>query len=168
MLSLRPQYRIKQHQCFMSVYWVKLAVKELFIHMWGRTRSACRLLNLLLQIYFCTHTHTHTQNRAQVLWHPLVFLFSLCVRSRDSLVKIATSSPNKSLLQDSSESGKLRKPPHYFSSTINQISGSVVLSVTFDLAQKEVNTADVNCKKTGCYVNTINFSTVRVRELYAE
>ncbi len=120
--------------------------------------------NLLLH----THTHTHTQNRAQILWHLLVFLFSLCVRSRDSLVKIATSSPNNSLLQDSSESGKLRKPPHYFSSTINQISGSVVLSVTFDLAQKEVNTADVNCKKTGCYVNTINFSTVRVRELYAE
>lgn len=112
--------------------------------------------------------HTHTQNRTQVLWHPLVFLFSLCVRSRDSLVKIATSSPNKSLLQDSSESGKLWNPPHYFSSTINQISGSVVLSVTFDLAQKEVNTADVNCKKTGCYVNTINFSTVRVRELYVE
>ncbi len=121
-------------------------------------------VNVLLH----THTHTHTQNRTQVLWHPLVFLFSLCVRSRDSLVKIATSSPNKSLLQDSSESGKLWNPPHYFSSTINQISGSVVLSVTFDLAQKEVNMADVNCKKTGCYVNTINFSTVRVRELYVE
>ncbi len=164
MLSLRPQYLIKQYQCFMSVYWVKLALRELFIHIWGRPRSARRLLNLLLRIYFCTHT----QNRTQVLWHPLVFLFSLCVRSRDSLVKIATSSPNKSLLQDSSESGKLWNPPHYFSSTINQISGSVVLSVTFDLAQKEVNMADVNCKKTGCYVNTINFSTVRVRELYVE